>query len=198
MRTLRSILLSLVCLFGSISHAAPLFLDFSSYPDGTPLSSVSFPGVTFEATPGVTVAVRNIPGVQNGLWIKTSVPGADFKIKTSGPMTASTFTANGFGSCQVPPGDSIKWYKGLDLVDSFLTFVAGPGRCSTTTLHRTFSHDVISFDIIDPNNMMVLDITLDFVPDSPQSIPTFSEWGLIILSLLLALGTFVVMRRKQS
>lgn len=197
MRALRNTFLSFVCLLVSVAYAAPIFLDFSVYPDGTPLSSVSFSGVTFEATAGVTVVVRNIPGVQNGLWIQTSVPGDDFKIRTSGPMTASTFTANGLGSCQNPPGDSIKWYSGAALVDSFLTFVAGPGRCSTHTLTRSFSHDAIVFDIIDSNNMMVLDITLDFVPPLPQTIPTLTEWGMIVLSALMVLGTFIVMRRRR-
>jgi hypothetical protein len=34
-------------------------------------------------------------------------------------------------------------------------------------------------------------------PGSAQSIPTLSEWGLIIMSALLALGTLVVMRRRE-
>jgi hypothetical protein len=34
-------------------------------------------------------------------------------------------------------------------------------------------------------------------PPIAQSIPTLSEWGMIILSGLLALGTLVVMRRRQ-
>jgi hypothetical protein len=33
--------------------------------------------------------------------------------------------------------------------------------------------------------------------NTPASIPTLSEWGLIIMSALLALGTLVVMRRRQ-
>jgi hypothetical protein len=31
-----------------------------------------------------------------------------------------------------------------------------------------------------------------------QSIPTLSEWGMIMLSALLALGTFGVMRRRAT
>ena len=35
------------------------------------------------------------------------------------------------------------------------------------------------------------------VPNGPQSIPTLSEWGMITLSSLLALGTVVNLRRRQ-
>ena len=41
-------------------------------------------------------------------------------------------------------------------------------------------------------------ITNFSAPGTPTAIPTLSEWGMIILSGLLALGTFVVLRRKQS
>jgi len=37
----------------------------------------------------------------------------------------------------------------------------------------------------------------NFTPAAPASIPTLSEWGMIILSGLMVLGTFVVLRRRQ-
>jgi len=39
-------------------------------------------------------------------------------------------------------------------------------------------------------------ITNFSAPGTPTAIPTLSEWGMIILSGLLALGTFIVLRRK--
>ena len=196
MTALKQVWLCWLCLVANVGYATPIFLDFSAYPDGTPLSSVSFPGVTFQVPAGVNAVVRNIPGVQNGLWIKTSLPGPELTIRTSSPMTSSTFTANGYGMCQVPPGDSIKWFSGATEVDSFLTFVPFQGRCSSSTLTRNFSHDAIVFDVIDPNDMMVLDITLDFVPPLPQAIPTLSEWGMLVLATLMISGAFVARRRK--
>jgi hypothetical protein len=35
-------------------------------------------------------------------------------------------------------------------------------------------------------------------PSAPTSIPTLSEWGMIILSSLLAMGTVIALRRQRS
>lgn len=190
----------------TLSHAVPVTLDFSAYPNGTPIASLSIPGVSFEVSPGTTAEVRNDIGNGNGFFMFGNNTQARVTIRTSSTMTSSTFVTNGYGSCQTPlPGDIVKWYLGPNLIETNDNFVQYSGRCNERQFTRSFDHDAIVFE---PHydtqylsqEMYVSNITLDFTPPvaTTQAIPTLSEWGQMALVGLMGLSALVALGRKKS
>jgi len=190
----------------TLSHAVPITLDFSAYPSGTPIASVSIPGVTFEVSPGTTAVVNHNIGTGNGFFMYGNNTQASVTIRTSSAMTSSTFATHGYGSCQTPlPGDIVKWYLGPDLIETNDNFVQYLGRCDDRQFTRNFAHDAITFEPhydsqYGSQEMYVNDITLDFTPPvaTTQAIPTLSEWSQMALIGLMGLTALVVLGRKNS
>jgi hypothetical protein len=73
-----------------------------------------------------------------------------------------------------------------------------PATIDRNTNSVTFTlHDNVTGEDEDNRSGFIRDPSGLGFAASAESIPTLSEWGLIIMSALLALGTLVVMRRRQ-
>jgi hypothetical protein len=78
-----------------------------------------------------------------------------------------------------------------------------PEAAVTVSFAGTARYATLNFNSTDAGRYIIDNFTGTFgsgerpVPVPPAQIPTLSEWGLILLSLMLAAGTFLMLRRRE-
>jgi ubiquitin len=119
---------------------------------------------------------------------------ADLRLITGTSGTSATVTLT---YPAVFPADAEYWKYGKTLdnnVSHWYRFYGATFSGNTVTLTLTDGGD--GDDDLSANSVIVDPGGPVFAP-AAESIPTLAEWGKILLSALLALGTFGVMRRRQ-
>lgn len=178
------------------ASAVPTTLDFSAYPPGTDVSTITIPGVTFIPGTGTVTVLSS-----NELLIEgASGSAVDFEIRTDTVMQSSSFVARGSGSCQLI--DRFDWNLSGAQVDTYQNALGGEGRCIQDVLfERSFDHDSITFSIDITNSgfgggVRLRDVVLDLpATAAPTPVPVLPPLGLLLLAALLALSAYSGMVR---
>lgn len=179
------------------ASAVPTTLDFSAYPPGTDVSTITIPGVTFiPGTGTVTVLSPNELRIAGA-----SGSAVDFEIRTDTVMQSSSFVARGTGSCQLI--DRFDWNLSGAQVDTYQNVLGGAGRCLENVLfERSFAHDSITFSIDITNSgfggtVVLQDVVLDLpATTAPTPVPVLPPLGLLLLAALVALSAYARMARR--
>lgn len=153
-----------------LKFALPLLLLLPCNPANASIvsSSVVLPTGLTTNDGSITTTVADSPGCTGATYTVNASP-----VASSGPGGST------------PPFTSVVTYIGFP-AGPFLFANAGFGQYTITVSTTSVCTEA-------PN---VSTVTL--TPPAPTSIPTLSEWGMIILSSLLALGTVIALRRQRS
>lgn len=153
-----------------LKFALPLLLLLPCHPANASIvsSSVVLPTGLATNDGSITTTVADSPGCTGATYTVNASP-----VASSGPGGST------------PPFTSVVTYIGFP-AGPFLFANAGFGQYTITV-----STTSVCMEAPDVS-------TVTLTPPAPTSIPTLSEWGMIILSSLLALGTVIALRRQRS
>lgn len=138
----------------------------------TVLPSLPFTSPGYTANGSITANVANTVGCDNGTFTVNATP-----VAASGPGGST------------PPTTNVVTYIGFP-AGGFLFSDAGYGSYTITTTTTACGAGVPPSPVVDT---VVL-----AVPDATASIPTLSEWGMILLSGVMGIAAFVTMRRRST
>jgi len=105
--------------------------------------------------------------------------------------TGATYTVNASPVASSGPGGSTPPFT---TVVTYIGFPAGPFLFANAGVGQYTITVSTTSVCMEAQNISTVTLT----PPAPTSIPTLSEWGMIILSSLLALGTVITLRRQRS
>lgn len=149
----------LLLLLALPSSAETFELDFWGYPNFTPISSVSIPGVTFIVPNGATVMTDGETGID--IWGEA---GTDLIIRFHRMNDSVRFTAYGYGSCQEDP-DTITLYNGSRQVSQSSFFEFPNGRCVSFIYQADELFTEIHFDVNEDDGMEIWNLDVTIVDD---------------------------------
>lgn len=153
-----------------LKFALPLLLLLPCHPANASIvsSSVVLPTGLATNDGSITATVADSPGCTGATYTVNASP-----VASSGPGGST------------PPFTSVVTYIGFP-AGPFLFANAGFGQYTITVSTTSVCMEAQNIS------------TVTLTPPAPTSIPTLSEWGMIILSSLLALGTVIALRRQRS
>lgn len=174
-----------------------------SVPDSQQVHVASLPTASSGGYATIeSVGVKSLTSVA-AIAVPSDVPGG----VSNAPYGAFSFTANGVAD---NASETFKLYLPLD---NSITGALKKNRVtnrwdSIGSVSHTATRTIITFTLVNGGpydadgsgtNGQIQDPIVPVMSSStgPISIPTLSEWGMIILSGLLALGTFVTMRQRR-
>lgn len=203
-RRLKFLMLLAGLFLASFVQAAPLLSNLTNPTDGgyggTPDSAQPFTTGTAALTvTSIDVAWDLGAGGVNQVGIYTDNAGIPSTTQVGGFFTNPNPTAAGimnYAGNVTLAANTTYWIvvditDGSDVAYTFTTtYVAAPATGGAAyPVGSAFGDNVAGTWTADPAN-------LKLALNGPLSIPTLNEWGLIILSLLMALGAVVVLRRR--
>jgi hypothetical protein len=170
----------------------------------------SQPGVTLPGGGNAAVQVGAPPGCTvSGAQIGTSAP-AGAPAGASFPLGVFSFTATGVGCANAILSVRIDYPAGtLSGLQPYKYGAASAGATPTWFPHGVVAGDSVTYSVTDngvgDNDPQLGSIADPFAPlllaagpSGAVSIPTMSEWGLIVLSLLAALMGMGNLRRRST
>jgi IPTL-CTERM motif len=192
---MKKALLALVLSFwASVASAQNVVTDFESFAPGTAVEALAIPGVTFSSAPPGGWTVTTFVGfalLTNGLvnTIAGDVLTADFAPGHS--AYRFDFATNGAGTVQVTG------FRGGVLV--FTHTYTGAIPPGIAFPEGTAAASGIIFDRLVIEGLGGLQFGIDnLAVTGASSIPTLSQWGLILLAGLMGIGAFATMRRQRQ
>ena len=151
--------------------AVPLLMLLPCHPANASVvsSSVVLPTGLNTNDGSITTSVADSPGCTGATYTVNASP-----VASSGPGGST------------PPLTNIVTYIGFTAGYPFLFANAGVGQYTITVTTNSVCTEAQNVS------------TVTLTPPAPTSIPSLSEWGMIILSSLLGIGTVIALRRQRS
>jgi hypothetical protein len=197
--------------FDTASGVGRIFVSLQN-PTGAPISTTVQIPVNFgsdSSTVWEATSSGDTTMTTADTWAVTSDGGGEIKTTVVPGTTSVTTTVfncagtEGIGSTYnvtVPAGEtrSIMMFAGLGATTSTTDSV--PGAIAAAPLFDTLDSVVAQGWTSGLTAQQLAEVVNwgPYVPTTPTSIPTLSEWGMILLSSLLAVGTILTLRRKRQ
>ncbi len=191
---MKKVLIALVLSFwASVASAQNVNENFDAFAAATPAEALVVPGATFAGTPaGSWTVFTPIPGTfalltGNALY---SNLGPTLTVDFATPHTSYRFNhaTNPAGTVQVTGfrnGALVFTHTYTGAIPPGLLFPEGTAAAAGTV-----------FDRLVIQNISLGELAIDNLTAAGTSVPTLSQWGLILLAGLMGIGAFATMRRQ--
>ena len=188
----KAVVALVLSLWASLASAQNVATDFEAFAPGTAVEALAIPGVTFSSAPPGGWTVTTFVGfalLTNGI---VNTPAGDVLTADFAPGHSSyrfDFATNGAGTVQVTG-----FRNGVVVFTHAYTGTIPPGIVFP---EGTAAATGVIFDRLVIEGLGGLQFGIDnFAATGASTIPTLSQWGLILLAGLMGVGAFATMRRQ--